>query len=151
MKPNQTVSRKTGLASKAERQTLQTTRKEESEPQCASLLGHIGTRKNVLVDLFVWPEKLQHAQHALSRKRYTSFFSFALNQIPLPLSRIEEHFNSVCVVGGTLKLHHWFSFPLVLNFFFYFIVIRCKTKGCDQMKTIENGWRKPGGNNLPPP
>lgn len=78
MKPNQTVSRKTGLASKAERQTLQTTRKEESEPQCASLLGHIGTRKNVLVDLFVWPEKLQHAQHALSRKRYISFFFFLL-------------------------------------------------------------------------
>lgn len=128
MKPNQTVSRKTGLASKAERQTLQTTRKEESEPQCASLLGHIGTRKNVLVDLFVWPEKLQHAQHALSRKRYISFFSFALNRIPLPLSRIEEHFNSVCVVGGTLKLHHWFSFPLVLNFFFILLLFGAKQK-----------------------
>lgn len=79
----------------------------------------------------------------------TAKFSFALNGILLPLSEIEEHFNSVCVVGGTLKLHHWFSSSLVL--IFYFIVIRCKTKRCDQMKTIGNGWRKCVEITLPPP
>lgn len=64
-----------------------------------------------------------------------AWFFFALNQILLLLSKIEEHFYSVCIVGWTLR--RWFSFSLVL--IFYFIVIQCKTKSCDQEKTIE-GW-----------
>lgn len=63
------------------------------------------------------------------------FFFFALNQSLLSLSKIEEHFYSVCIVGWTL--HHWSSLSLVL--IFYFIVIQCKTKSCDHEKTIE-GW-----------
>lgn len=68
---------------------------------------------------------------------FVGFFFFALNQILLLLSKIEEHFYSVCIVGWTL--HHWSSFSLVL--IFYFIVIQCKTKSCDREKTIE-GWLK---------
>ena len=63
------------------------------------------------------------------------FFFFALNQILLPLSKIEEHFYSLCIGGWTLC--HWSSLSRVL--IFYFISIQCKTKSCDHEKAIE-GW-----------